>query len=350
MTATAPLPTTTAEPALRIDDLRVEARLADDTLLLVDGLDLDLRPGEIVGVVGESGSGKTTLVRTLIGLLDKNVTVAHGAVAVGGEQVVAPGVDRTDVVRGARIGTVFQDASRSLNPVLKVRSQLREVLKAHKPELSKADAEQKMRTVLERMQIDDPERVLGSYPHQLSGGQRQRVAIALAVVSEPQIVLADECTTALDVTTQAEVVALFRDLVAELGVALIFVTHDLLLAADLCDRIVVMYGGQAAEVGPTRRVLLEPHHPYSAGLLSAVPSWSADGPIRGIEGSAPRVTTAFAGCRFAGRCPRADDDCRAAPIPWTGEAGTRDGYRCIHPLGAEPASPPAATGSAAADR
>ncbi|MDW5594842.1 ABC transporter ATP-binding protein [Conexibacter stalactiti] len=331
--------------ALQIEDLRIEARLADDTLVLVDGLDLELAPGEIVGVVGESGSGKTTLVRSLIGLLDKNVTVARGAVRVGGEQVLAPGRDTTASVRGGAIGTVFQDASRSLNPVLKVRAQLRELLKAHKRGISKGEAEERMRTVLRRMQIDDPERVLGSYPHQLSGGQRQRVAIALAVVSEPQIVLADECTTALDVTTQAEVVALFRELVAELGVALVFVTHDLLLAADLCDRVVVMYGGQAAEIGPTRRVLLDPRHPYSAGLLAAVPSWSADGPIRGIEGSAPRVTGAFTGCRFADRCPRATEECRAAAIPWSG-GGERDGYRCIHPLspatapGASPGGPP----------
>lgn len=326
--------------ALSIRDLRIEARLAGNDLVLVDGLDIELRRGEILGVVGESGSGKTTLVRTLIGLLDRNVEIVAGEVRIGDELVVAPGHDTTAAARGSRIGTVFQDASRSLNPLYRVRSQLREVLRTHRPDLSKAEVEEQMATVLRRMRIDDPERVLQSYPHQLSGGLRQRVAIALAVITEPQIVLADECTTALDVTTQAEVVALFRELVGELDVALIFVTHDLLLAADLCDRIVVMYGGQAAEIGPTRRVLLEPRHPYTAGLLAAVPSWSADGPIQGIEGSAPRVTVDVVGCRFADRCARVTPACREGDVAFV----PRDddgGYRCLHPL-----DTPAATAAA----
>jgi peptide/nickel transport system ATP-binding protein len=309
--------------ALSIRDLRIEARLSGNDLVLVDGLDVELRRGEILGVVGESGSGKTTLVRTLIGLLDRNVEIVAGEVRIGDELVVAPGHDTTAAARGSRIGTVFQDASRSLNPLYRVRAQLREVLRAHRPELTKAQVEEQMTTVLRRMRIDDPERVLQSYPHQLSGG--------LAVVTEPRIVLADECTTALDVTTQAEVVALFRELVGELDVALVFVTHDLLLAADLCDRIVVMYGGQAAEIGPTRRVLLEPRHPYTAGLLAAVPSWSADGPIQGIEGSAPRVTVDVVGCRFADRCARVRPECREADVAFV----PRDedgGHRCLHPL------------------
>ncbi len=316
---------------LQIEGLRVEAQWTGENLVLIDDLDLTLHSGEILGIVGESGSGKTSLVRTLIGLLARNVEVVAGQVDVCGERVVAPGVDRTPSVRGSRVGTVFQDASRSLNPVLKVRTQLREVIKRHRPKMSRHDAHAEMVRVLERMQIDDAERVLDSYPHQLSGGMRQRVAIALAVVTNPALVLADECTSALDVTTQAEVVSLFRELVRDSGIALVFVTHDLLLAADLCDRVAVMYGGEIVEAGPTTRVLRTPHHPYTAGLLASAPGWSSDGPIRGIPGSVPRITTSFTGCRFAGRCARAEEDCRAGDVGWTALTD-RDGFRCLHPL------------------
>lgn len=317
---------------LAISGLTVRAHLSDHDVVLVDDLDLDLRAGEILGVVGESGSGKTSVVRTLIGLLARNADVVAGEVQVAGTTVVTPKVDHTARVRGSEVGTVFQDASRSLNPLLKVGTQLGEVIRRHQRSVSTSDARVTMAAVLRRMKIDDPERVLGSYPHQLSGGQRQRVAIALAVVTNPALILADECTSALDVTTQAEVVSLFRDLVRDSGIALVFVTHDLLLAADLCDRVAVMYSGQLVEAGPTAAVLRASRHPYTAGLLASAPGWGTDAPIRGIPGSAPRVTPTFIGCRFADRCPKADDDCRAADIAWTHFAD-REGVRCIHHIG-----------------
>ncbi|MBO4205718.1 ABC transporter ATP-binding protein [Micromonospora echinofusca] len=259
---------------LKISDLSVTARLAGGDLRLLDGVDLEVRGGQIVGVVGESGSGKTTLARCVVGLLDRNVRVEQGSVAFTGEPVVAPGVDRTDRVRGRTVGMVFQDASRSLNPLMKVRTQLAEVLRRHVRDISRAEVERRSVEVLEQMRITDPARVLDSYPHQLSGGLRQRAAIGLAVVTRPSLVIADECTTALDVTTQAKVVGLFRTLVDELGIGLLFVTHDLMLASDLCDRIAVMSGGRVVEQGDALHVLDQPQQEYTRRLLAAIPSWS----------------------------------------------------------------------------
>ena len=316
---------------IEISDLRVEARLARSTQVILQDIALEVHAGEILGVVGESGSGKTTLVRSLVGLLDKNVRVVDGAVRFDGERILAPGVDDTARIRGGKVGMVFQDAQRSLNPVFKVRTQLREVLKAHRGDLSAEQMHERMVETLRRMKVADPERVLDSYPHQLSGGLAQRVAIALAVVTGPEVVLADECTTALDVTTQAEVVVLFRELVRESRIALVFVTHNLMLAAELCDRVVVMYAGQAVESGPTERVLHVPHHPYSAGLLASVPGWDDARTFSGIAGAAPRVVPEFVGCRFADRCPHVTGACRAGDVAWT-IAPDGGGYRCVNPL------------------
>lgn len=320
-----------AEPVIDIQGLTVEARLSDRSQVILDDLDLQVGEGEVIGIVGESGSGKTTLVRSLVGLLDKNVEVVGGEVKLLGNTILAPGVDQSAGVRGRQVGVVFQDAVRSLDPLFKVRAQLKEVLAAHRGDLSKTEMNDRMSEVLRRMKISDPGRVLDSYPHHLSGGLCQRVAIALAVVTGPKVVLADECTTALDVTTQAEVVALFRELVDESKVALVFVTHNILLAADICDRVVVMYAGQAVEAGPTGRVLRAPHHPYTTGLLESVPGWNGSVTFNGIPGSAPRVAADTVGCRFAERCAHAQADCRAADVEWS-IAPDAGGYRCLHPL------------------
>lgn len=316
---------------VEIRDLTVEARLADHAQVIVGGLNLDIHEGEVIGVVGESGSGKTTFVRSLIGLLDKNVSVVSGEVSLLGRLVLAPGVDESKSFRGSQVGMVFQDATRSLDPLFKVRAQMREVLGTHCSSLSREEMEERMVAVLNRLRITDPQRVLDSYPHQLSGGLCQRVAIALAIVTGPKIILADECTTALDVTTQAEVVALFRQLVNESRIALVFVTHNILLAAELCDRVVVMYGGEAVESGPPERVLKAPHHPYTAGLLASVPGWEGEWTFKGISGSAPRVTSTTVGCRFADRCFQSEPACVAADIGWS-VAQDGGGYRCIKPL------------------
>jgi oligopeptide/dipeptide ABC transporter ATP-binding protein len=317
--------------ALRVDQLTVTARSAGGDQLILDHVDLEIAQGEILGVVGESGSGKTTLVRTITGLLDRNLSVTAGAVELLGSVVLGVGVDRTETVRGTHVGVVFQDASRSLNPVLRVGSQLHEVLARHRRGTSRAEARELMMRTLQEMSIADPERAISSYPHQLSGGQRQRVALALAMITHPELILADECTTALDVTTQAEVVALLRRIVESQAITLVFVTHDLLLAAELCDRIAVMYAGQVVETGPATEVLVRPRHPYTERLLTAIPSWDLATPLQGIPGAAPHVTPEFRGCRFAERCPRAEPDCREVEVELDSETEGHD-FRCLHPV------------------
>lgn len=258
---------------LTIAGLSITARLADDELRLLDTVDLEINRGQIVGVVGESGSGKTTLARSVVGLLERNVRVEHGSITLADEVIVAPGVDRTSRVRGSNVGVVFQDATRSLNPLLKVRTQLAEVLRRHVPNITRAEVKRRSEEALAQMRITDTARVLNSYPHQLSGGLRQRVAIGLAVITRPALVIADECTTALDVTTQTKVVELFRTLVGELGIGLLFVTHDLMLASDLCDKLAVMNGGRVIEQGDAMQVLDQPQQEYTRRLLAAIPSW-----------------------------------------------------------------------------
>jgi peptide/nickel transport system ATP-binding protein len=259
---------------LSVSGLSITAQLSDRDLRLLDDVDLEIGRGQIVGVVGESGSGKTTLARAVVGLLERNVRVDRGSISLSGEEIVATGVDRTVRVRGSAVGMVFQDASRSLNPLMKVRGHLSEVLRRHVPGIAKAEVHRRSVEVLEQMRITDTKRVLDSYPHQLSGGLRQRVAIGLAVVTRPSLVIADECTTALDVTTQTKVVELFRSLVDELGIGLLFVTHDLMLASDLCDRIAVMSAGEVVEQGPVMKVLAAPEQDYTQRLLAAIPTWS----------------------------------------------------------------------------
>lgn len=266
--------TAEAVAALDIRDLRIEARTAEGTLPIVHGATLRIGAGEIVGLVGESGSGKTTLIRSVVGLLDRNVRVAGGTIGVHGQEVMSAERNGAAAVRGKQVGFVFQDSTRSLNPLLKVRTQLAEVLDRHRPELSKAETQRTMDEVLRRMLIKDVPRVLGSYPHELSGGMCQRIAIAIALVADPALLLADECTTALDVTTQAEVVQLLRELVHGSSVGLAFVTHDLALAADLCDRIAVMQSGRIVELRPTAELLSDPQEQYTRDLLAAVPAWA----------------------------------------------------------------------------
>lgn len=262
------------QAALDIRDLRIEARTAEGLLPIVHGATLRIGAGEIVGIVGESGSGKTTLIRSVVGLLDRNVRVAGGTIGVHGQEVMSADRNGAAAFRGKQVGFIFQDSTRSLNPLLKVRTQMKEVLDRHRPELSKAETQQTMEQVLQRMLIKDVPRVLGAYPHELSGGMCQRIAIAIALVADPALLLADECTTALDVTTQAEVVQLLRELVHGSSVGLAFVTHDLALAADLCDRIAVMQAGRIVELRPTAELLGDPQEQYTRDLLAAVPAWA----------------------------------------------------------------------------
>lgn len=271
-----------ASSLLTVEHLSVEARSRSGLVRAVDDLSIEVRPGEVLGLIGESGSGKTTTARAIIGLLERNVAVVGGSMWFRGEQVLGDGVDERQRLRGRHVGFVFQSASSSLNPLLRIGTQLRQVLRVNRPELSRAEIADRMTTVISRMGFPDAQRVLHSYPHQLSGGMRQRAAIAIAICTEPEMVIADECTSALDVLVQADVVALLRELVADLGVAMIFVTHDLLLASDLCSHVVVMQKGRAVEQGPVNDIVSNPQHPYTQALLDAVPSWNS--PTRGRTG------------------------------------------------------------------
>jgi peptide/nickel transport system ATP-binding protein len=305
---------------LEIDGLTVEAATSRGPHVLVDDVRLAIGRGQILGLIGESGSGKTTTVRSILGLLDRNVSVVGGRVAVLGKTIQAPGEEHVDTVRGRHVGMVFQGASSSLDPLMTVRRQLREVVGTHMPELSKQERDDRIAGVIRRMGFTDVDRVLGSFPHQLSGGMRQRIAIALAVVTEPEVLIADEATSALDVTTQAEVVDLLRSLTVDSGMGMVFVTHDLRLAGEICTEIAVMYAGQIVETGAAADIVTDPRHPYTRALLAAIPGWDG-GEIKAIEGSAPRITEDWVGCRFAPRCPRAEAICTTGSVPWVAVSG-----------------------------
>ncbi|MBS4754548.1 ABC transporter ATP-binding protein [Nocardioides sp. zg-ZUI104] len=290
-------------------NLRVETRERHNGVAPVRRVDLEVMPGDRLGIIGESGSGKTTAVRALIGSLAKNLTVSSGTIDLNGEPIFGDGVDRLRTIRGRSVGMVFQAPRATLNPVRTIRSQLSEMARTHVPGMTKAAAVERARELLSRMGLADPDRVLKSFPHELSGGMCQRVAIAMAVIAEPDVLIADEATSALDVTTQAEVVKLLSEVCEQTGTALIFVTHDLLLAGDVCSHLAVMYGGQIVEQGTSAAVLGAPAHPYTRALLAATPGWRPDVPPVGIPGIPPRLNLDFVGCGFRDRCTFAQDAC-----------------------------------------
>ena len=320
-------------PLLDVQGLCVECDDPLGKIVPVEDLTFALAPGDIVGLVGESGSGKTTVLRGLTGQLDSNCRVVGGSVSFRGQEVLTPDASHLDRIRGSEVGVIFQNAMTSLNPVLKVKTQINEVLRAHDA-VPRDQRRQWMRQQLTQLGFRDPDRVLDSYPHQLSGGMAQRVAIAVATCCRPSVVFADECTTALDVTVQAEVVRLMRDLAEQQGTALLFITHDLALVAELCTRVIVLYGGKVVESGTIDQVMQAPHHPYTRALLDAVPLFAERRRLVGIAGLPPVVRKGFVGCRFADRCERVVAACRTEVIPWT-SIGSGHGHLCIRPLQAD---------------
>ena len=277
---------TTDHDLLRVDDLTVRTGHS----VILDRVSLEVRRGQRVGLIGESGSGKTTIVRTLIGLLSHNMIAEANAIELDGELIFGRGVDRRPEVRGSRIGTVFQSALTSMHPLRRMGSQFDEILRFHARAMSKTDRREHALSLLRQMAIAEPERMLSAYPHQVSGGQRQRVSIAMALATDPSLLIADESTSALDVRTQAQVVALLRRVVdADRG--LIFVTHDLALASEICTHLVVLRRGKVVESGETAAVVGAPQADYTRSLLRSVPPWQPSGSWEALTG-APAGTAA----------------------------------------------------------
>ena len=311
----------TAEPLLRVSDLGVRFRLPQAEITAVDGVSFDLRKGEVLGIVGESGSGKSQILFSLMGLLAANGRASGQAVFQGQNLLTLPPRD-LDRVRGSDISIIFQDPMTALNPYSRVGDQLAEGLIAHRG-LSRSAAWDQAVAMLDRVRIPDPARRARAWPHQFSGGMRQRVMIAMALLMKPAILLADEPTTALDVTIQAQVLDLIAELAAETGTEVILVTHDLGVVARACDRVLVLYGGQVMEEAACDTLFTDPRHPYTQGLLTAMPRMTGPETARlGTIPGAPHMARG-AGCPFAPRCDRKVAVCETAPAPLIATSGRR---------------------------
>jgi oligopeptide transport system ATP-binding protein len=318
---------------LHIHDLTVRYDADPGPVVAVDGVDFEVGAGECVGVVGESGSGKTQLVLAALRLTSPAARVT-GRAEFDGIDLLQATPRQLNSVRGRAIGFVFQDPMTSLTPHLTVGAQLREVLRVRRG-LDRRAAQRRALELLERVHLADPAERLRQYPHELSGGMRQRVMIALALACEPRLLIADEPTTALDVTVQAGILELLRELKSECRLAIVLITHDFGVAASVCDRVVVMYAGRIVEEAPVAELFRAPRHPYSAGLLASLPRLDAptDVALASIEGQPPAPQETRLACAFAPRCARADERCRFEEPRLLHDSGSARAFACHHPLG-----------------
>jgi peptide/nickel transport system ATP-binding protein len=325
-----------APPVLAVSGLKTHFLLRDGIVKAVDDVSFSVGRGEVLGLVGESGSGKTVTGWSIIGVLDPPGRVVAGSIRLDGEELVGRSEDDLRRLRGRKIAMIFQDPMMTLNPVLRIDTQMMEAILAHE-KVPQEVARQRCRDALGRVGIPSPDERLSAYPHQFSGGMRQRVAIAIALLNNPELIIADEPTTALDVTIQAQIVAQVQKLAAEMGTAVVWVTHDLAVVSGLADKLAVMYAGRIVEEGPTADVLNRPMHPYTLGLLNSLPVRNPRGrPLNQIPGAAPSLLALPPGCPFAPRCARAIDVCVTIP-PAETEASTRR-LRCYNPLPAAEAA------------
>ncbi|MBM3569092.1 MAG: ABC transporter ATP-binding protein, partial [Alphaproteobacteria bacterium] len=292
-------------PLLSVRDLATHFLTRAGAVKAVDGVSFELARGEVLGLVGESGCGKSVTGFSLLGLIDPPGRIVGGSIRLDGRELVGLEADELRALRGKRIAMIFQDPAMTLNPVLTVGQQMAMAVRAHDA-VDRATARARAREALGRVGVPEPEARLEAYPHQLSGGLRQRVAIATAMLHRPEVIVADEPTTALDVSIQAQILHEVQALVKQSGTALIWITHDLAVVSSLADRICVMYAGRIVEHGPAEAVLSRPRHPYTGGLIDSVPAASAPGAkLRQIPGSAPQPFDLPPGCAFRPRCPRA---------------------------------------------
>ncbi len=295
---------------LEVDRLRVEFPTRHGNLVALDDVSFQIAPGEILGVVGESGAGKSLTGAAIIGLLDPPGRVAGGEIRFDGRRIDNLPYEEMRKVRGRQIGAIFQDPLTSLNPLYTIGQQLTETIRAHLP-VSQTDARLRAIKLLEETGIQAAEQRIDQYPHQFSGGMRQRVVIALALAAEPKLIVADEPTTALDVSIQAQIIALLKRLCKDHGAAVMLITHDMGVIAETCDRVAVMYAGRIAEIGPVRDVIHSSAHPYTAGLMGSIPAMDEDRErLLQIDGAMPRLTAIPKGCAFNPRCTRVFDRCR----------------------------------------
>jgi peptide/nickel transport system ATP-binding protein len=319
---------------LSVEGLQTHFFTRDGVAKAVDGVSFSLERGQILGLVGESGSGKSVTGFSLLGLVDPPGRIVGGTITFDGAELVKGGEPMMRNLRGKRIAMIFQDPMMTLNPVLRIDTQMVETVLAHE-KVSRAEALKRCREALVMVGIASPDERLQSYPHQFSGGMRQRVAIAIALLHKPDLIIADEPTTALDVTIQAQILAEVQKLCAETGTAMIWITHDLAIVSGLADRLAVMYAGRVVEEGETARVIERPLHPYTRGLIESVPQGKTRGArLQQISGMTPSLLNLPQGCAFRPRCTRADEACLEEPA--LEEKLPDRKARCFHPWTLDP--------------
>jgi len=328
-----------SEKVLEVKDLVVEFRTDRGTVKAVNGVNFEVFKGKTLGVVGESGSGKSVTALAIMGLIPNPPgRIAGGDILFNGKSLVNLAPSEMRKIRGNKIAMIFQEPMTSLNPVYTIGNQIEEVLELHQPNLSKAQRRDKAIDMLRLVGIPSPEKRVTEYPHQLSGGMRQRVMIAIALSCEPDILIADEPTTALDVTIQAQILELMKKLQKELGMGIILITHDLGVVAETCDHVSVMYCGQIVESADVRTLFKHPQHPYTKGLMESIPSFdSTKGEkkerLQTIEGMVPSLFELPVGCNFQTRCSKATEDCKGAKgEPRLHNIGNEHTVACFHPL------------------
>lgn len=318
-------------PVLSVKNLVTEFDTRVGTVTAVDGVSLEVNPGEVLGIVGESGSGKTITGFSILGLIDKPGRIASGEVILNGQDLRKLSEAERHKLRGDRIAMIFQDPMMTLNPVLRIDTQMIETIQAHR-DVSKARAREMAAEALGLVGIPSPVERLRTYPHEMSGGMRQRVVIAIALMLKPDLIIADEPTTALDVTIQSQILSEMQKLLVARNTALIWVTHDLTVVAGLAHRVAVMYGGRIVEQGPVNDLLDHPAHPYTQGLIASIPSSVPRGQrLEPIKGMTPSLINLPPGCAFAPRCPRASDQCLSNRPEQENLTETRL-LRCFDPL------------------
>jgi peptide/nickel transport system ATP-binding protein len=327
-----------SDPILRVENLCVEFKTRAGTARVLDGVDLTLAQGETLGIVGESGCGKSMTALSIMRLVPTPPgRIVAGSISLRGEQLLSSSDQRMRALRGNRISMIFQEPMTSLNPVFTIGDQIAEAVRLHEP-LSAAAAALKAVEMLRVVRIPDPEQRVHDYPHQLSGGMRQRVMIAMALACKPDVLIADEPTTALDVTVQAQIFDLLSDLKQQNGTSIILITHNIGAIAEMADRVAVMYAGRKVEEGPVAEVLANPKHPYTRGLIACVPhlhDGEMDADLAEIPGMVPSILKLGTGCAFAPRCADAMDRCRSEQPPVTSISATHT-IRCFLHQEAQP--------------